>query len=94
MIDVTGKNIYDLYSTLLSNLVAFGDIRCGFPGGLVVRNPLSVQETQVPARGSERSPGGGSGSSLQCSFLGKPMDRVAWRATSMGLRKSWTWLSH
>lgn len=36
---VTGKNIYDLYSTLLSNIVAFGDIRCGFPGGLVVKNP-------------------------------------------------------
>ena len=31
--------------------------------------------------GSGRSPGGGSGNSLQCSYLENPMDRGAWWAT-------------
>ena len=43
MIDMTGKSIYNLYSTLLSNIVAFGNIRCGFPGGLVVSQESAYQ---------------------------------------------------
>jgi len=31
--------------------------------------------------GSERSPGGGNGNSLQYSCLENPIDRGAWRAT-------------
>ena len=35
------------------------------------------------------SPAGGSGSLLQYSCLGKPMDRGAWWATVHGIKKSW-----
>ena len=34
--------------------------------------------------GSSRSPGGGNGNPLQHSCLENPMDRGAWRATSIG----------
>ena len=40
--------------------------------------------------GSGRCPGGGHGNPLQCSCLGNPMDRGAWRATVHGAAKSWT----
>ena len=40
-----------------------------------------------------RSPGEGSGSPLQYSCLGNPMDRGAWWATVHGVVKSQTWLS-
>ena len=35
-----------------------------------------------------RSPGGGNGNLLQCSFLGDPMDRGAWQATVHGVAES------
>ena len=38
--------------------------------------------------GLEGSPGGGNGNPLQYSCLGNPMDRGAWRATSMELQES------
>ena len=41
-----------------------------------------------------RSPGGGHGNSLQCSCLGNPMDRGAWRAIVQGLTNSQTQLSN
>jgi len=34
-----------------------------------------------------RSPGEGNGSPFQCSYMGKPMDRGAWRATVHGVAK-------
>ena len=37
--------------------------------------------------GSGRSPGEENGNPLQCSCLGNPMDRGAWRAMSMGLQR-------
>ena len=59
----------------------------GFLGGLVVKSPPAMQETckrcgfdprikKIP--GSRRSPGKGSGNSLQNSSLENPMDRGAW----------------
>ena len=36
------------------------------------------------------SPGEGNGNPCQCSCLGNPMDRGAWRATVHGVAKSWT----
>ena len=39
-----------------------------------------------------RSPGVGNGNPLQCSCLGNPMGRGAWRATVHRVTKSWTWL--
>ena len=43
--------------------------------------------------GSGRIPGEGNGNPLQCSSLGNPMDREAWRATVQGVTKSQTQLS-
>ena len=37
---------------------------------------------------SGRSPGEGNGNPLQCSCLGNPLDRGAWRATVHGVAKS------
>ena len=37
--------------------------------------------------GSGRSPGGGHGNPLQCSYLENPMDRGAWQATVHGVTK-------
>ena len=52
----------------------------GFPGGSAVKNlPANAGDTG-PIPGSGRSPGEGSGSPLQYSCLGNPMDRGAWRA--------------
>ena len=45
----------------------------------------------IPGLG--RSPGGGHGNTLQCSCLGNPMDRGAWRAAVWGVVKSGTRLS-
>ena len=42
---------------------------------------------------SGRSPWGGHGNPLQCSFLKNPMDRGAWQATIQRVTKSWTGLS-
>ena len=55
----------------------------GFPGGLVVTNPLAEDTGSVP--GSERCPGGGNGYPLQYSCLENPVDRGAWRATARGV---------
>ena len=42
--------------------------------------------------GSWQAPGGGHGNPRQCSCLGNPMDRGAWRATVHSVAKSWTYL--
>ena len=39
---------------------------------------------------SGRSPGEGNGNPLQCSNLGNPMDREAWRAAIHGVTKHQT----
>ena len=39
-----------------------------------------------------RSPGGGHGSRLPCSFLENPTDRGVWHVQSKRVAKSWTWL--
>ena len=53
----------------------------------MVKNPPAKAEDKgdpgsIPRSGS--SPGEGNGSPLQCSCLGNPMDRGAWRATVRG----------
>ena len=45
----------------------------------------------VPVLG--RSPGERNGNPLQCSCLGNPRDRGAWRSVVHGVAKSRTWLS-
>ena len=58
-------------------------ILSGLPGGSVVEYLLANKRRWFnPWLG--RSPGEGNGSPLQDSYLGKPMDRGAWWAESMG----------
>ena len=68
----------------------------GFPGGAVVKNPPAKTGDardvgSIP--GSGRSPGGGTGNSLQYSCLKNSMDRGAWRATAHGVTKTQSWLN-
>ena len=56
--------------------------RNGFPGDSVLKNLTANAEATgdiglIPWLG--RSPGGGNGNLLQCSFLEDPMDRGAWQ---------------
>ena len=65
----------------------------GFPGGLAVKNlPANIADTgdkgSIP--GSGRSPAGGNGNPLQCSWLENPTDRGAWWATVQRGAKSRT----
>ena len=62
----------------------------------MVKNPAAnegEERDMVSVPGLERSPGVGNGNPFQCSCLGNPMDRGAWRATVHGVAKSWTQLS-
>ena len=71
-------------------------IRLGFPGGVVVMNPLPKQETQeiwVQSPVPGRSTGGGNGKPLQYSCVENPMFRGAWQATVHQIAQSWTHLS-
>ena len=82
MIDMTGKSIYDLYSALLSNMVAFGNVRCGFPGDLGVsqeptyqrrRCRLSPWVRETPwGRGWQPDPGSFPGKTHGQRSLGGP----------------------
>ena len=64
-----------------------------FPDGSVVKNPPADARDMgsVPELG--RSPGGGNGNLLQDSCLEISMDREAWWASVLGIRKSQTQLS-
>jgi len=74
----------------------FGGMRHGIKiisGGAVVKNlPANAGDTgdAVLMPGLGRSPGEGTGNSLQYSCLGNPMDRGAWGATVHGVTKSLT----
>ena len=58
-----------------------------FPSGLVVKNlPARAGDVgSVPELG--KPPGEGTGSPLQYSCLGNPMDREAWEAPVYGVMK-------
>ena len=62
---------------------------------LVVKNPpVSARDIRdsgsIPGLG--RSPGGGDGNPLQCSYLENPVDRGAWEAMVHRITKSQTGL--
>ena len=59
----------------------------GLPGGSVMKNPQANAGDTGSIPGSERSPGEENGNPLQCSCLGKPMDRGARWATVHGVTK-------
>ena len=60
----------------------------------MVKNLLASEDTRdvdlTPGLGN--SPGGGDGSLLQYPCLENLMDRGAWRATVLGVAKSWAQL--
>ena len=62
---------------------------------MVKNSPTNAGDTGdvSSVSGLGRSPGGGNGSPLQYSCLGKPMDRGVWCATVHGVSKSQTQLS-
>ena len=60
----------------------------GFPGGSVVKNLTSKQETWVQSLGQEDTLEKEVAiHSLQCSCLVNPMDKGAWWATVYGVAK-------
>ena len=59
----------------------------GFLWGSVVNNLPAKAGDMGSIPGLGRSPGGGHGHPLQCSCLGNPMDRGAWRATVHGVER-------
>ena len=65
-----------------------------FPGGSVVNNLPANAGDAGPIPGSRKSSGEGNGNLLQYSCLGNPRDRRAWWATTHGVTKHRTWLSH
>ena len=70
----------------------------GFPGGSVVKNPVSDEGHtgdggSVLGSGSGRSPGGGNGNPLQNSCCDNTMDRGAWWTKVHAVAKSQTLLS-
>ena len=60
----------------------------GFPSGSDGKESASNVGDPGLISGSGRSPGEGHGNSLQYSCLKNAMDRGAWRATVLGVRKS------
>ena len=66
----------------------------GFPGHSDSKESACNAEDLASVPGSERSPGGGNGNSLQHSRLGNPMDRGVWQAIDQGVVKCRTQLSN
>ena len=73
-----------------SELLAYIRSSLGFPGGSVIKNPLSNagDSGHMGSKpGLERFLGEGSGNPPQYFCLGNLMDRGAWRATVHGVTK-------
>ena len=71
-------------------LLAYIRSSLGFPGGSVIKNPLSNagDSGHMGSKpGLERFPGEGNGNPPQYFCLGNPMDRRAWWATVHGVAK-------
>ena len=69
-------------------LYCCADIKGGFQGNSVVKNPPGNAGDVGLIPGSGRFPEGGNDSPLQYSGLENPMDRGAWWATVYGLEKT------
>ena len=79
---------------VLSTICIFTDFNSSFPGGSIVKNPPTIQQTALNAGdmgsilGLGRYPREENGNLLQDSCLGNPMDRGAWWATVHGVVES------
>ena len=89
---------------MLWSLTTYSELLCcrwliGLPGSLShwvtqwLKTLLFSAGDEVSIPGSGRFHGEGNGNPLQYSCLENPMDRGAWQVLSMGVTKSWTWLS-
>ena len=65
----------------------------GFPGGSDCKEYACNAGDLGLIPGLGRSLGEGNGTPLQYSCLENPMDRGAWRATVLGVTKSWIHLN-
>ena len=67
----------------------------GFPGVASGKEPVcQCRRDSGSIPGSGRSPGGEHGNPLQYPCMENPVDRGAWRATVLGVTKSWRQLSN
>ena len=85
-IDVWNKTVLVIKQVTLTSACR----HLGFPQGFSGKESASNAEDGgdvdlIP--GSRRSPWGGHGNPLQCSCLGNPMDRGAWRAKFIGSKR-------
>ena len=78
----------------ITECTVFSNILLGFSASSVVKEFACNVGERVSVHGSDSSPGGRNGSSLQYSFLENPMDRRAWWAAVHGVAKSQTWFSN
>ena len=83
-------NLY-YYLILRVSFLNIDKLISGLPWWLSGKNPPANAGDAGSIRGSGRSPGEGNGNPLQCSCLGNPMDRGAYRAIVHAWgHKSWT----
>ena len=74
----------EAFSIPISHFQRLYVVSYSFPGDLVVKNPPANARDTGSIPGLGRSPGEGNGNPLQCSYLGNPMDRGAWRVSPWG----------
>ena len=74
------------FKTLLE--MSIPKAKLGFPGGSAVKNPPANAGHVGSIPESGRSPGEGNGNLPQCSCLGNPIDRGAWRAAVHGVTEA------
>ena len=77
---ITTSWLSGLWKSVLYSSSVYSCHLFGFPGGSVIKNPLSNAGEVSLIRGLERSPGEGNGYPLQYSCLGSSMVRGAWQA--------------
>ena len=87
----TAKRARDLQPvSRRKGLMGGKSLRGGIPAGSVVKNPPAQAGDRASIPGSRRSHEAGNDNTLQCSYLGNPMDRGAWWATENEVAKNWT----
>ena len=74
-------------STASPKKSSYTSVRC-LPGGSVVKNALQRRRRRFGPWAGRRPPGGGHGSRLLCSCLGRPMHRGGWQYSPWGHKGS------
>ena len=87
------SNVYIVYPVYLSSPLVQFSLSLGLPCSSYSKESACNAEDPGSIPGLGRSPGEGNDCPLQYSCLENPMDRVAWWATVLGVKKSQTPLS-